>query len=530
MRFNSKLLKINLLLIIICLISLTCVSASNNESEVYQMDCTDNSNLELNQADSQLSATVTHSEPKTATKSAYNQFVDDIKENRNIELKDDITITDTIYVSDCTINGNGHTIDGNNKQIFYAKGTVTIKNLVLKNGDSFHGGAIYSYAGSTLNLDHCTIMNSKATDGGAVYSTGKLNLNDCTFLNNNAIDHGGAVVTHSAYGTSKVTIKNCYFEGNVVKNTKEARGGAFYCYDNICEIIGCTFKNNHAYANPYSYGGAVYLHNKYHTISGCTFYGNTVKNHGGAILAYQSVQELTVKNCVFKRNEATKEDGGAISFGGKKINIYGCTFDSNYAYEDGGAMDVYSKGSYTIKVNINNCDFKSNSGRKTAGALYIGRKAKFNIKNSRFTKNKSTIGGAIFCEGYSATITNCVFNSNKATKMGNVKSKGGYKMNHCGGAIYNKHSTVKVTSSKFYNNKATYGGAIFNKATLKLYRSLMKGNIATLYGGGLFHDTGKLTLFKNSFLYNKGKYQGLYSRTDVPLKGNILKPKQKKIH
>ena len=242
MRSNSKKITISLLLVIICLLTITCVSASNNESKVCQISAdnnelelshkdSDNSKLEIKEKDTPVTASVTQKKPKTM--SAYDKFVEDIDENYYVELNDDITIDDTIYVSDCTINGNGHTINGNKNQIFYVRGTVTIKNLILTNGDSFHGGAIYSYAGSTLNLDHCTISNSKATEGGAVYSTGKLNLNDCTFLNNNAIDHGGAVVTHSESGRSKVNIKNCNFEGNVVKNTREARGGEFYSYDNM---------------------------------------------------------------------------------------------------------------------------------------------------------------------------------------------------------------------------------------------------------------------------------------------------------
>ena len=85
------------------------------------------------------------------------------------------------------IEGQYHTIDGQSKtNMFRAySSTVTIKNVIFKNGYAEQGGAVYSLYGN-LNIEGCTFQNNKAYDnGGAIYqSHGTLTVTGSSFLSN----------------------------------------------------------------------------------------------------------------------------------------------------------------------------------------------------------------------------------------------------------------------------------------------------------------------------------------------------------
>ena len=110
---------------------------------------------------------------------------------------------------DLTIDGNGHTIDGNHgARIFHVMDNkaVTFININFINGytkKQGYGGAIWSDIG-------CIAIN-------------------CTFSNNHAY-YGGAI--------SRCNALNCIFDGNSAEE-----GGAIYAGD----ALNCTFRNNNAY-------------------------------------------------------------------------------------------------------------------------------------------------------------------------------------------------------------------------------------------------------------------------------------------
>ena len=119
---------------------------------------------------------------------------------------------------DVTINGNGHTIDGNNAaRIFQVQGcAVAFENIYFVNGnapgDYGNAGAIWVYNGATATATNCNFTNNHGTyRGGATHG-------DCTAI-------------------------NCIFTGNVVYgNMGESDGGAM----NRGTAINCTFVDNYA--------------------------------------------------------------------------------------------------------------------------------------------------------------------------------------------------------------------------------------------------------------------------------------------
>ena len=475
---------------------------------------------------------------------------------KTIQLTKSFSISSTINIKSrgaLTIDGNGYTITGNNHRIFYIHATgVTLKNLIMKGGKADMGGAIWD--DNKLTINKCTFTSNVATGkgtvgGGAIYKKGgSLSIVNSKFTSNVANKgNGGAIASF----TNNVVINKTTFTSNKVKN---GNGGAIASYNKGLKINGCTFKSNSATATKTSYGGALLLEGTTPSIKSTTFTSNTVKNHGGAILISKKVSGTIIDKCTFTSNKATKEDGGAISWSGAKGSITNCKFVSNTAKQDGGAIDSYNKVKRSPPVlTIKNCLFNKNKASKSAAAVFLGIKIKFTITGCNFTNNvKPKYGGALFFEGTSASVTSCKFSGNQASNSGGaimVNTGGKMSINKCtftsnkaniGGAIVNKAKGVTVQNTKFDKNtasrsggaialqkgsntiktstftagKAIYGAGVFTiGGSATITKNTFKNNVASKLGGAVFKKGGKLKASANKFSGNKGgKSPNIYKK------------------
>lgn len=157
-------------------------------------------------------------------------LINSTSENGIIELDNDYIFSegDSFLSIDktLTINGNGHTINGNNQSYMQ----ISAKNFILNdlniiNCTHNYGGALV-WSGSNGVMNNCTVSDSSATYAGAL-----------------------------RWGGSNGLIANCTFNGNVAdKEGISSMGGAIQTYSgsNIT-IFNCTFNDN--YAN--QFGGAI---------------------------------------------------------------------------------------------------------------------------------------------------------------------------------------------------------------------------------------------------------------------------------
>ena len=238
---------------------------------------------------------------------------------------------------DLTINGNGHTIDGNNKgRIFKIteNAVVTFNDIYFINANAegrSYGGAIWNQG--EVKAINCTFRDNRAAYGSAI-SSDESNLCqavDCTFFNNNA----------EYYGTVfKGTAINCTF----LDNYAEVYAAGIY----QGTAINCTFINCHLYNGTDHLSRGAAMTNS--TAINCSFIANVAMNEGGAI--YKS----NATNCTFTNNSA--KDGGAMYMG----NATNCIFTGNSA-EWGGAMYL---------ADATNCIFTANSANQTGGAMFKG--------------------------------------------------------------------------------------------------------------------------------------------------------------
>ena len=350
--------------------------------------------------------------------------------NQNVAMtaKEAADFTNGITINkDITIDGKGHTIDA--------------KNL----GRIFNIGE-----GFTVTLTNTTLINGKATEGGAIYNDGSLTLSDVKLSDNAADSYGGAV-----FNNGHLVVGNSVFDSNDIVNRGSASvdygGAAIYnWYDGVLTVSGSNFTNNiKNYKNGDRLVGAIA------TIGDATisdsYFVNNAGRWGGAIstsgylLAGDDVNTLTVSGSTFKENGGLY--GAGIFVAGSDFTVSDCVFDKNTAF---------GKGNMTPNNNNGAAIVVTDTGKDITGI----------ITDSNFTNNKAHFSGAVdICEG-KITIKNSIFVNNSAE--------------YCAGAIavdsqINKPA-VEIINSKFDSNSAEYGGAIYNYYNLTVVDSTFTNN------------------------------------------------------
>ena len=339
--------------------------------------------------------------------------------NQNVALttKEAADFTNGITINkDITIDGKGHTIDA--------------KNL----------GRIFSIGeGFTVTLTNATLINGKATEGGAIYNDGSLTLSDVKLSDNAADSYGGAV-----FNNGHLVVSDSVFDANDIVNRGSASvdygGAAIYnWYDGVLTVSGSNFTNNiKNYKNGDRLVGAIATIGDA-TISDSCFVNNAGRWGGaistaGYLIAGDDVNTLTVSGSTFKENGGLY--GAGIFVAGSDFTVSDCVFDKNTAF---------GKGDMTPNNNNGAAIVVTDTGKDITGA----------ITGSKFTNNKAQYGGAIYiCEGNIA-ISDSLFENNSADVEGGAID--------IGSAINNP--VVTVENSKFVNNTPQ---AIHNSKELHL--------------------------------------------------------------
>ena len=350
---NKRNLLFLLLLSMVILGAVSAVSASDLNSTDVQTSQDDEIALEQIDSNQEILKTDENQENiLTDGAKSYSDLNRTINGNTDslIVLNDDYTYnsdTDSAFLNgiaitrNLTIDGNGHTINGNSKACgIHANETVLLKNIKFiycgdpnksYSGTGSSGRAVtsdyvdYFYADVEVincsfeycyGLDggavggvtarDCNFTNCRAQYGGATFDTSAYN---CRFLNNHAAYSGGAMEYGTAY--------DCYFEGNVAEGTSNQYGGGALLYA-ACE--NCTFVRNSG-----RNGGAIYLDSDSYIVNS-TFIENSASSYGGAI--YTKSSSVYIIDCDFKQNKASSS-GYTIYSTTSSASIVCCRFNGN---------------------------------------------------------------------------------------------------------------------------------------------------------------------------------------------------------
>ncbi len=447
-----------------------------------------------------------------------------------ILLANDITLTDTIYVTGNTVissNGNytltrdpaflgelfvlGEDNLGNNLILKDKKAALTIKPenestiIIDGNKDSLTekvtGAVFFMTNGSVLNIyNGVTIQNHKKLGNERILDT-KYALNE-----NQLIGGSVALINDGTFNMYGGEIKNN--EVNLAYNSStpeedriegyknSSYGGAIYNVGTV-NIYAGELSGNQA-----SYGGFIYNAREFNVEAGL-IKNNEATAYGGVMFASNASSAITYLGSMEGDNKTinitiegnTAKGGGALyAQNNNDIVIYGNTlFDSNTATGKNGGAICNTSG----QLQIFYAEFKNNTALYYGGAIYYSysstdAETPTIIKNAIFENNSARGGGAISLSGSEMTVENVSATCNKAT------TKGG-------------------------------GFAYLSKSTLNIASGTIKGNVCDEESGGAFYLSGstldlngdkdnRISIFENTTTGNGGVICA-YVQTEEIVKG-----------
>ena len=391
----------------------------------------------------------------------------------------------------CKGNGEQYQGKGNNDHFLLAmpgsgKLTVDLNGHKLAKSDSF---GIYVIT-PTLQIDHRNVNLVSNNEIKSEEDYGKIDA--VTIFNDNQDSN------------KKLSIKNIKFDAKIFGDTYaqiNANSGVRCKTQYGLEIDSCLFTH-------YSCSSPVEV-------------GSTIdKNH---IDSYTN--ETIIKNTKFISNIAeegwgTKTQGGAIHADGfvSYFNIDNCTFNSNSALENGGALMFWGAGDYyednigdRTQIILKNCTFESNKAGKNGGAICNNNRFLCTVDNKFLNNSAANRGGAVYVgprDGHTGKYE---------------KDKGGLSFNTF--SDYDELQwRIKIINNEtiFEGNHACNGGAMDcyrNRRPLFAGRVIFKNNSALNRGGAINfnireeesggeteYGIDQIALEKNTYLYARNNY------------------------
>ena len=298
---------------------------------------------------------------------------------------------------------------------------------------------------------------------------------------------------------SKITVnKNLTIDGqgHTIDCKKADKCFAFYSKKGNIILKNLNIKNGHN--NDLKKGGAIYIGGSAsYTLINCNLTDNWAEDYGGAI--YNDVnKKLIIKNCFFRNNNVSDDQGGAIYSKGK-LYAERSDFTYNNAKVDGGA--IFCKNN----VEVIGCFFKYNKAKGAKVSQCYGgairSKENVSIENSSFDYNYAAdYGGAVYAKN--------IYVNQKADNLTDVTSFFTYNIanDDCGGALY-AEKDLRISYSKLTNNHANEdGGAAYcNDAIVQFCEFSDNSAIGTMikdnYGGALLAYSAE-NIYGSSFHHN----------------------------
>lgn len=352
-----------------------------------------------------------------------------------------------VDVDGLIINGNGHTIDADNKaRIFYVLGkNITIKNIILKNGfTNIAGGAISNIKDTSYKLINVTFVNNHANNGGAIYNfNSEICIENSKFLNNEA--NRGGTIFNEENGILK--IHDCE-----LKNNKAETAGTIHNMGGEIIIENTNFSNNNSITD----SGAIYNHDKITIFKGK--FDNNVSATGGAI---SNFGELNINQSEFIHNKSTENGGAIYNHINSILDIASSTFRENNAKLNGGVFECNGK------LSIKNCIIENNSSMGVGGVLNNKLGSTLYISNTQFINNGSTSKDIIFNKSKDFKLVNCIFSKHDVDDviinekyLECIDSK--FMNNSSNNIILNESSSILIISGGNFNKNKLSKSTINN--------------------------------------------------------------------
>lgn len=265
--------------------------------------------------------------------------------------------------------------------------------------------------------------NGRVSCGAGMYcSSSNVTMADCLFESNEvgSLDHtntwwqyggegGGACLENG----STLTARDVVFDSN---HTWYAGGGlALLGEGTRAELTECVFINNTTSTHIGSDGarqrGAdLFIDDAEVTLDGVRFTRSWCNHDGGAVYCTGQAH-VVVTDCVFTECEADRCGGAITAKGTADISVRDSFFRGNAAGNRGGAVSAGG-----AQTEFSHCIFVDNSANSSGGAISAGP-VPVGISNCTMTGNLSFSGSALYFDGTSGVLSNCILNSSTGNSL-----------------------------------------------------------------------------------------------------------------
>jgi len=179
----------------------------------------------------------------------------------------------------------------------------------------------------------------------------------------------------------------------------------------------------------------------------------------------------------------------------QSYTIDGLKFFDGYNASLGGGMQIYlTSGTATIK----NCVFDSNRSA-SGGAIYLSGGGTADFDDCTFSNNSGISGGVIYLSTSPATFDNCTFDSNSGSSAGS-----GVYASGSGAVTTITDCTFEDNTCSGYTGGAVTGGS---SSDITIVRCVFDNNTGATVGGAIYVGACCLSV-TNSILINNGAGYG----------------------
>jgi hypothetical protein len=337
---------------------------------------------------------------------------------------------------------------GNSTRLFVVDGSLTLKNITVRNGNSqgADAGAIYSTGSLVIDNSHLlyNTTGSEGVSGGAILNTGPLTITNSELAYNTG---GGGGAVYPRWSAAVTTISNSVFHDNQATNTAGSGwGGALLAWDGApVTVTRSTFASNSARLS----GGAMYIFaNSILTMSGSTVSGNQARDGNG--LYVQGRADITDSTISGNWNPGAGDGGGLYNSGVANLTRVTISFSDIIGYGGG----IYNDGTGTLV-----------------------------LQDSTLYGNSAFSGGGLYANG-----TTTVINSTVANNVAR------YKYAYGGGIYVNaavSMNFVTLLDNQVSGTTSGFGPSIYRGGgTLTIKNSIVKSVSPVCEGGGAITSNG----------------------------------------
>ncbi|MCL4834835.1 MAG: right-handed parallel beta-helix repeat-containing protein, partial [Caldilineaceae bacterium] len=387
-------------------------------------------------------------------------------------------------------------------------GGSSLLNNSLTAGD---GGALAAHGG-WVELETSSVLNNSAPGGnGGAFSliTSTLVITGGSLNNNSALGNGGAIYALTTTITATGGILN--------QNSAQISGGALYILTGTVASTGSSLAQNSAQ----EHGGAIFGSHSGLVIDGGDLTDNRVTiGSGGGI--FWNGEYFTATNGLILRGNLAGSDAwfrqARPTAQGRAPAITAPLTQTDVLTSSGGG--IFARGA---SMRLDGVTFDANRAGYLGGGLYVTATVDLiTITNGLVTNNLANFGhgGGFFFSGITGTITNTVFNGNRAANGAGLYLLGGrnaitgssFLSNTAtfnGGGVYAAGGTATFAQDTVQQNVADRGAGLYAQSVTGLITSsTILANDAFNHGGGLFTSGGTWNLVNNVLARNRVGYAG----------------------